>query len=335
MVLGLVVACTNGKAAEPRVRLGEVRQRVREASPGRLFDCWATEVDGSASDATVTAQDLYAGAAWAASMDAADALRGIDAASSTWVLSAGYGLVSVNDQLVPYSATFSPGASDSVASSSGGYHAANLRWWQHLMSWRPNRVDGPRSFAELADHVDALMVVMSPRYLLAAEGDLLAAAQSGIPLVIVSGGLARDGRLAAHAVDFDKRLREPEEATGAPRLVRASDMSLNQRVAEQLVASLGQDAFDLPVASAYLEAEMGKRAAARTFGHREAATDEQVLDFIECALLADGNPSKTRLLAEWRASGRQCEQKRFGHLFDQARETVQLAGLANQEELAL
>lgn len=335
MGVGLVVACTNRKAVETTARLRDVRRSSAVSSLGQLFDGWTRRIADERVGRVTKARVLYSGVAWAASRDAAVALASVSDEASTWVLSAGYGLVSDEDELVPYAATFSPGKADSVARTSAGYRAANQRWWQHLSMWRPEGITGPRTFADLAKRVDALLVVMSPRYLLAAEADLLAAADSGTHTVIVSGGLPRGHALAGHAVEFDKRLREPEDVTGAPRLLRASDMSLNQRVAEHLICELGMEAFDLHAANAYLENEMSKRHTARTYDHRDAASDDEVLEFIESALVESESASKTRLLRDWRASGRQCEQKRFGRLFDQAKEAVELAGLARQEELAL
>lgn len=335
MGLGLAVACTNRKTVAPVVALRDIRRRSEPNPMSTLFANWVDALAEADREATVPARDLYSGVAWSASRDVASALSRVDADASTWVASAGYGLVAADDDLVPYAATFSPGKADSIARSTAGYMTVNRRWWDHLAAWHPEGVSGPRTFRELADRVDALMVAMSPRYLLAAEQDLLAVARSGVSLVIVSGGLAEKSSLAPWALNFDKRLREPEEVTGHPRLLAASDMSLNQRVAERLISDLGRDAFDFHAASRYLAEHMAKRRPARTWAHREAATDDEILGFLEGRLVEDSSVSKTRLLGEWRACGRQCEQKRFGALYEQARLNVDDLRPVQQEEMAL
>jgi hypothetical protein len=317
----VVVACTNGKSRTPVAHLGAVRRKNSNSKVSRLFDAWRGRLDGPGE--RVAAEELYSGVAWAASRELAAVARAKAPDTQFWVLSAGYGLVSARAGLLPYAATFSPDKSDSIRRAGDG-PAINRSWWHLLVNWRPAGHDGPRSLTELAATVDGLMIVMSPRYLDAALDDLLVAL-AGPAGVVVSAGLADSHPLAPLSLRFDKRLREPEDVTGRPRLVDASDMSLNQRVAAHLVNELGADGFRRDAAQQYLDRAMEARRPARTFRHRVAANDDEVAEFVEAQLLADPRTSKTALLRSWRKSGRQCEQKRFGRIFHDVKTAFELA----------
>lgn len=327
MECALVVACTNGKSSRPAARLGRIRRRIRGATTKSVFEAWSMELDDRV-EGRVRADELYSGVAWAAARAVGDAVRRLSPDAGCWVLSAGYGLIHWDQLLLPYAATFSPGHVDSVgAQDPDAYRETNAQWWHYLTAWRPQGHEGPRSFRTLATVVDRAMIVMSPRYLDAAADDIAKAAASLSSCVVVSGGLRPTHPLAEYSIPFDKRLREAESVTGAERLLDASDMSLNQRLAEHLVVELGADAFDLQEARRYVRAAMQSRRPPRSYKHRVSASDEEVAAFVESALLEDPEAAKTPLLRAWRQQGRQCEQKRFGRIYEETRTAIELAQL--------
>ena len=48
---------------------------------------------------------------------------------------------------------------------------------------------------------------------------------------------------------------------------------------------------------------------------RKPGSDDEVKAFVQEQLAADPNAKRTRLLAEWRKSGRACEQSRFKAIY--------------------
>src|SRR5262249_50937168 len=145
-----------------------------------------------ANEPTVTARDLYAGEHWRI-------IRSLpDLSSSTenvrlWVCSAGYGLIPVDAQIRPYSATFSTRFLDSVADSPD----EATDWWDILGQWAGPCPSQPRSLCALtqADEAALYMLVLSEPYLRACRRDISAVLERmGVPdrFLIVSAAHRQD-----------------------------------------------------------------------------------------------------------------------------------------------
>src|SRR5581483_11722789 len=89
---------------------------------------------------TVPAAELYLGDHWAVVRELATR-PGV----RVWVCSAGYGLVSVESPLRPYSATFAAGEPDSVCVGAEDVTATRRAWWRALAGWDGPGPAGPRS----------------------------------------------------------------------------------------------------------------------------------------------------------------------------------------------
>ena len=131
----IVAACSQRKRLPPPAAL-----RLRELA-GLPFDqraaAW-TERLRSAETATCRAADLYAGAHWSRTLDAVETARRHIDRVELWVASAGYGLVSAEAWLKPYSASFASGARDSVWQGiDDGERPTCLRdWWASVSERR-------------------------------------------------------------------------------------------------------------------------------------------------------------------------------------------------------
>ncbi|MEO2033780.1 MAG: hypothetical protein ABGZ35_17015, partial [Planctomycetaceae bacterium] len=146
-LVNIVVTCTKQKTREPSERLqlrhllgSSVQQRARK---------WAGTLQKS-RDQVIPARQLYAGDHWAVARDLPE-LSTPKRQINVWIASAGYGLISIDEPLCPYSATFSNPHPDSVimegfAEGNGEQKAA---WWNAMIGcdWSRER---PHSIAELA-----------------------------------------------------------------------------------------------------------------------------------------------------------------------------------------
>ena len=137
--LVIVASCTLRKKRDIPGAL-RFRRYARSSNGATPVDAWRTALQTHDVE-SVPAARLYAGAFWSVVSELPAIARERGIAASLFVASAGYGLVSAEAELKPYSATFSPGPDSVVAHPlDRDSRAQGLRdWWQKLSSW-----NGPR-----------------------------------------------------------------------------------------------------------------------------------------------------------------------------------------------
>jgi hypothetical protein len=296
----VVVACTSRKTLPVPAgsRVGSLSgDLVSRAST------WPKVRDGSSK--AVAAVDLYAGEHWqvAASIPSR-APKGWDV--HLWVASAGYGLVSADSFVHPYSATFGAGQADSVVRPSDNVpHSLGAQtWWHHLTKGR--RSKEPRTLAALAsEEPDApILFVGSPAYLNAVALDLQQARVNLLSqdlLTIVCCGQEGDD---ANVLPGDARLSH---------LLGGSRVSLNARLGAYVVETARHHSFMFGRVSRIVGDVLEQQPALKTF-HRKTLSDSEILRFIARQPSCD-NRSHTALLRRLRDEGYACEQNRFRELF--------------------
>jgi hypothetical protein len=309
--LVIVASCTLRKKGDipPALRF---RCYARSRDGVRPIDAWRKALQTHDVN-TVAAARLYAGPFWSVVSELPTIARERGISASLFVASAGYGLVSANAELKPYSATFSPG-SDSVVADlfDRDSRARGLKnWWRQLSSWKgPRGHQGPRRLEQIATRRPgaSILVIASPVYVRAIADDLLGAARAlrrPESLVIVSSVSGFPDELSGHLVPSVGRLQS--------RLGGALG-SLHARTARHLLKEAA-----LPFDASVLRAKyvrIASRARPLELSPRERRTDSEVKSFIQSQLSDDAN-SYTALLRAYRDSGSRCEQKRFRALFDQ------------------
>ena len=141
-MLNVVVTCTKEKrvavSADCELRAVRDRKLVDRFRNwrGRLTNC----------KDRVPARDLYGGDHWAVAREISSTRFEVQ----TYVCSAGYGLIHIDDPIAPYSATFSRRHPDTVWQNSNREEISASDWWSKLCSWKGHRGFGPRCLAELA-----------------------------------------------------------------------------------------------------------------------------------------------------------------------------------------
>jgi hypothetical protein len=311
--LHIVVTCTNRKRFVPPVPL-----RASSLPLGSLaerFSAWTDALE-SVSAKRVVANELYTGDQWfVARSIGSNAPPGIRI--STWVVSAGYGLIRPDAWLKPYAATFAAGHTDSVIPRGAPYSSSD--WWRALGAWNFDSSGAPRTISALAScagtNKDAfVLVAASESYAAAMMVDLYAAAEV-LPdrLALISVGLQGKGR--GHPEQPINFLM-PGEAK-LQSIVGGATHSLNARLACRAVIEAPQWIASAARLRNLMREWLDTTPPALRYD-RNRMNDAEVRIFITKQL--DRNPTATRtaLLRALRSSGHACEQARFSVLFREA-----------------
>lgn len=309
--INVVVTCTKDKRhpVPSTCQLGSVKERRLD----RKFSEWQERLSGKQHQ-RYPVHELYAGDHWTT-------VKRLIATSRlelrVWVCSAGYGLISTEAEVVPYSATFSSNQPDSISegiSTTNGNIAGE--WWSLLTRWTSGFGKQPRSLVAIARAFpkSPIVVAASETYLRAIHDDLVGARNhlsNPDLLAILSAGSKQPGDLTSNLVPFDARLQP---------FVGGALRSLNVRVLEHLLSSTRE----IPSLSQLKRRVSRIMQSLPEFAKvdRQNITDKDVRRFIEESLEQDGQAKRTRLLRNLRDKGMACEQHRFAALYQEVREQL-------------
>jgi hypothetical protein len=305
----IVASCTQRKGypVPTDLRLGSI-------SHGKLAERLATWSDRLQQNGVdrIAAINLYRGQHWAVVRELPAVAQASGFQADLWVTSAGYGLVSAEAQVRPYSATFAASEDDSVWRPSDGDRPTALRtWWKGLQGLPGPVTEAPRSLTALAGmSPDAfLLVIASPSYVAAMADDLAGArAKLADPqrLIVIS---SRNGSLpeclASHLV--------PSEAPLSGVLGGARG-SLHARTARRIL----QETATVPLYADVLVpryTHLVSEIESATPPVRLKLLDEEVRRFIREAIAENKDLTCTAALRRLRTSGQACEQRRFAGLY--------------------
>jgi hypothetical protein len=303
MRIALVSSCTNRKKQIPTPELQA--RNLSQGSLAALADEWVHRVEQA--DKAISARDLYAGRAFTEALAAAKAGGG-----DCYMISAGLGLVSV-DELVPsYSLTVTGNGEDNVLRKVPDSSAKPAQWWEIL-----NRKLGSVSPVArlIEEQQDRLFILALPSAYLELIGSDLAGVSAtaraririiGLPTLKKSIPAALQGSFVA----YDERL----EAADAGRAGTRSDFP--QRAARHFISDVLVAA---PFASAQEHAAQASvfldKYARPPVPNRQRYTDDTLKNIIR-GLWVESQGRVTnglRLLRRERQIA--CEQSRFKRLF--------------------
>ena len=249
--------------------------------------------------------NLYSGGSWTAVRKIIEASSGI----RPWVVSAGHGLISVDQPVCSYGATFAAGEADSILAGKSDSKALR-EWWHLLCEWRKKLGAEISSVTEIALRYpnEPIVAALSADYLKATFDDLVQArcalADPDL-LILISAGTKPKGPLANNLVPADARF---EHLFGKSRLV------LNNKIAALVLREFKPEQMRAQQVAGHLE-KMIRDLPPSSYPSRTRGTDAEVRRFLEAKLSTIGNPSYTALLKEYRSLGHACEQRRFRALF--------------------
>ena len=103
MAFHLIVTCVSQKKSKKSHSI--LDQDIQQGPLRDVFQQWKSKIDNSALR-KVKAIDLYSGSLWMALMDSWGIVNGRLPDAHLWVVSAGHGLISGDEKIVPYDITF-------------------------------------------------------------------------------------------------------------------------------------------------------------------------------------------------------------------------------------
>lgn len=302
----LVLSCTNRKHAVPGAhpRLRDVRGKDVASRASN----WIETIESV--EPQVPASELYAGEYWVAALALAEECRR-HSLTQVWVISAGVGLVKLDDHVPAYAATLASGHPDSVARGGEGRDAREA-WWLALSAWGgPRGTTGPRRLADLDTADGSTVIVCAGRtYLETVASDLVAlqAKSSEDRLLLVSSGGSPAGLEPAWL-----------SVAGQLRMRFGGSMSSTAaRVSRGAVERLAPSGKLSASATRALIAEWVEESAPLPHFDRKPLSDAELARWIERDLdRNEGATNPSASLRRLRAAGSACEQGRFGRLFSQ------------------
>lgn len=309
--LTVITTCTNLKRGitDPELSL----RRYCGKDPKFAARAWAETLQAQFPDGT--AAEIYSGSHWIESMACRQSGAKAFRDSKLLVLSAGYGLIDHQAEIVNYSASFAAGPDSMMNLAWPSQESVKTRqacWWSWLnRAWGHG---GLNDYFSDSQTDEVVLVILSREYYGAVERELIELISGGLNLFIVSAGVFANLATVSPVVrtrvlPFTDRFKALD-----PYLAK-TNVSLNARLANWLVQNHAQD---LASGGAGLMEKMRELSASLPPPVRKPVspmTDEEVLDFIRTHYPREGD-SATRLLRHLRDKlGKSCEQKRFGALF--------------------
>jgi len=313
-IANVVVTCTKSKTVPVPVRLK--LRAIKRGTVKQRATLWCERLKKSSAE-RIKVENIYKGDHWSAAKDIRNLAGGEK--FKVWVCSAGYGLLSLEDEVPSYSATFSGSHPDSVVAKSkvSDRRSGLADWWDALCHWPKSNLRPKRSIRHLASESPGvpLVVVGSDEYLFAMQRDLKAAlAKLDSPnlLSILSAGCKQLDGLDQNLVPYDARMQN--YVGGALR-------SLNMRVARWALGECGRSRPTNKVLRNKVSKQL-KNQPAFAMPIRKPISDDAVRKFILRELNRNAQACHSPLLRKLREQNKACEQKRFANLFHEVKEHV-------------
>lgn len=314
--LQIVVTCTKRKT-QPIPAALKVRSLRKNTLSHRGAE-WMERLTSAKGERT-PAGDVYCGDHWQMVKALIPIAETSGYKTNIWICSAGYGLLSLNCKILPYSATFAATHPDSVCRKVSGKlkETAPQAWWHLLSAWEGPTPVMPRRLAEIPRLYprSAIWIVASEIYLHAISSDVKAlATQMRDPdrLSLFSAGTKSLPGLTEYLLPLDARLQGM--AGGARR-------SLNIRLARHALLGIRKTGTDFTSLKKTFSRLISTQPAP-VIPARTRMTDHDVRRFIRTALRSDPDQAFSPLLRELRDQGYACESSRFASLFHDVQERI-------------
>lgn len=303
----IVLACTARKRGS-RGGYPRLREVPRAPVLDRVAE-WADRV--SAAPRPQRVADMYAGEYWQEGLRLASCAGSAQADVS--VISAGLGLLNLDDEVPLYGATLAARHADSVVAASGSRNSREVRreWWEGLTNADVLQREAPARLENVAcgEH-GSVVVCVGREYADAVAPDLvrLAARLSAPEKLMVFGSGAAVPGLEDHWVRVDGRLR---------LALGGSMSSTSVRTAAAMLREVDEASSTVAAARSFV-ANLGARTGELPSLERRRMSDGQILGWIGELLQFEPGMTKTVALRRFRDQGNACEQSRFSRLFAEA-----------------
>lgn len=256
------------------------------------------------STVRIKAKELYKGISWKASLDIKEILEKRHC-TKLYIASAGYGLINENTDITPYSITFSKESEDSI------HHCNDIKnsqqWWENI-----NTI-GLDEF----EKAEGIFIVVSKDYLKAMThfiSSLIGEYEDRVFIITAFHDVSFSKNYKKNILQFDTRFNQYEPGTLT---------SLVQRCARWLSLKLVEK--KLPLDHKILQEEID--CFLNQYKHIKKKdniqkNDDEIKKIIIEQILNEKISSVTKGLKKLRLRGVACEQKRYGKLFKNIKESL-------------
>lgn len=285
------------------VALGSIAHARTADQLEPVMALWQQAIDAIDDEERVRAIDLYGGGIWGDLRAKEAALH--QAGIAIRIVSAGLGLLSPDDRVPSYNATFAPGRKDSIGGSRGAVKR-NREWWRLLGLWKHGWT-GPRSLAAtVRQYPEAAHVIALPL-------DYIDSVLTDVNQIIKDDAcMKRTVVLATPYSSFGRRIPGSVEISGdLYGALGGTRGTVLARAALYLAEKLKSNVTNRAALAAALAP---LKAKTKPLPVRTAQTNAAVTKFILTALHNNATVTHTALLRDYRASGYACEYTRFRKL---------------------
>lgn len=285
------------------------------------------------SEGKVRAADLYIGSYWSIIRELPKIAQTVSLDSQLWIISAGYGLISAEDYIYSYSATFSGGDENSlnkIVNSTNNMEKSGSQWWNLLSTYSLPESTNPRNLSTLIKNHpnDFFLIIASSDYLSAIETDLLSGIKfltSPENLIIVTSKLFSNNGLSKYLIPSDARLQCNSQCDAIcdkhliPKGVRGS---ISSSLAKVIIQNIHEWGFKVSTVKKIIEKAVENSPMLIQYD-RTVLEDSEVKDFIDREIKISPSASASFLLRKLRDSGFACEQKRFKGFYSEVKRRKQ------------
>jgi hypothetical protein len=335
----IIANCANRKRQTPLIELNSIIQsNIKDRSIAwweKLNNYVGSSVNSGLyqeDNGKIKASNLYVGSYWSTIRELPAKARNSGFEANLWVISAGYGLISSEEEINSYSATFTPSDKNSVTNgeTDASKRIEHLKyWWELISNYSLPQSSHPRRLNQLLreNSNDYFLVVASADYLSAVEEDLLEGINtlsSRKNIVIISSKSFSNEILQQNIIPADARLqcngdcRSECEKHLIPRGIRGT---ISAALAGKIIEKASENGFDAEQLKQFVETRVEQCPELINL-NRTRLDDTAVRKFINDELGKSRSASCTSLLRKLRNNGQACEQKRFKEIYWSVKEGV-------------
>lgn len=305
----LITTCTNNKKStnyQP-VKLGDFVSPNEDIEASAAL--WSEGLKSAINcNDTLAAKDLYKGGHWSIAKSIAEEFE-----VELWILSAGFGLINQNTQVINYQATFTSSSDDCIPKSNGTLPERSARWWNALA----NHIGRTREYQNIASLMksnpeDFFVVSGSSHYIYAIYSDLL----DGLThlkdplkqLIVITSTSQNLTGLAPYTLLSQQKMKQRLGGTM---------VTLNVALARHFLSKVRtqkREAVDFSIIKQSLEASFSDLMP-EPMPERTRRTEEEVKIYIADLLRNTPEISASKALRQFRDSGNSFEEKRFRRAF--------------------
>jgi len=337
MAFHLIITCVSQKRARKVHSI--LDSNINTGSLDYVFSQWRETLLKSKFKKK-KAIELYKGSLWNSFLDAWGVVNNREKDAHLWILSAGYGLISAEEKIVPYDITFQEprNGAPSIQMKVTGFNGTNSRrnllqgWWDHLTKSTILKPASLTSLMKESNKDDYFLVVLGKDYLEAIFKDLqkgIKASKNPKNIAVISNNVGDPlaKRLKSNWLYADSRF---------VNLPRSNNTVVNAKIVKEILWHMFHEQKGISWWShnnfnSHLK-QISLKLPEPIKHDRNASTDEQVKEYIRKALGKKDKPF-SRLHRAYRDSGWACEYNRFKGLYNKVKEDLKKQVLSTRPDL--